>query len=100
MCLGVCVQGGEEGLWEPTHWTDIIQPVADFLRICLQRFRSDEPAKLAESRDLLEALAAAADAFEGSGAAPKSAGYKKVMSCINGVQGCTRFLNLLPSCVL
>lgn len=83
-----CRQGRDEALWKPTQWTDIIEPVTDFMRINLQRFRCDEPEKAAECLSLLEALAAAADAFEPGGAATKSAGYKKVMSCIGGLREC------------
>lgn len=79
-------QGHETALWKPAHWADVLAPVADFLRICLQRFRSDEPEKLAEVVATLEALSAAAHAFEPG--SPKSAGHNKVMSCVRDLQGC------------
>jgi len=76
----------EEGFWKPANWSDIVLPIADFLRIVLQRFRSDEPEKVAQFRALLEALASSADAFEPAGSAIKSVGYKSVMSCIRSLQ--------------
>ena len=75
-------------MWKPAHWADVIQPVADFLRISLQRYRCDKPETLAESLVLLETLAAAAEAFEPDGAAPKSAAYSKVMSTVSSLQEC------------
>lgn len=57
------------------EWYDVLQPVADLLRVTSDLFRTDEPARMQQRRTLLETLATAADAFEPN--QPKSAGCRK-----------------------
>ena len=81
-------QGQDAGPWAPATWADVLQPVAEFLRVTADTFRGSQLQERAAARSaLLQALADAADAFEPDGRSPsKSVGYKRVMTIVRDLQ--------------
>lgn len=83
----VPVQHQDEEWWTPVGWPDVLQPVAEFLRITADLFRDTQPEQAVLRAALLSKLAEAAAAFEQrSSPSTKSVGYKRVMAAVSDLQ--------------
>jgi hypothetical protein len=89
------VQAGDAALWQPRDWCDVLQPVADLVRVTTALYRSDEPARMQHCRDLLDTLAEAPQAFEPGQI--KSPGCKKFVHTVQDLLRCVQRPPSLPT---